>query len=53
MKADQSMSTGASPDYDVYWDEKRKQWKTRPIDQEEVDRYKKENRIFVTPRISF
>lgn len=53
MKANPQMRTGASPDYDVYWDEKRKQWKTRPIDQEEVDRYKKENRIFVTPRISF
>lgn len=53
MKADQQMRTGASPDYDVYWDENRKQWKVRPIQQEEVDRYRKENRIFVTPRISF
>jgi hypothetical protein len=53
MKADQQMKTGASPDYDVMWDEKRKQWKTRPIPQEEVDRYRKENRIFVTPKISF
>ena len=53
MKSDQQMRTGASPDYDVHWDEKRKQWKMRPIPQEEVDRYKKENRIFVTPRISF
>ena len=53
MKADMDMRTGASPDYDVYWDEKKKQWKTRPIPQEEVDIYRKENRIFVTPRISF
>jgi len=53
MKADPQMRTGASPDYDVYWDEKRKSWRTRPIPQEEVDKYRKENRIFVTPRISF
>ena len=53
MKADQQMKTGASPDYDVMWDEKRKQWVRRDIPQEEVDRYRKENRIFVTPRISF
>jgi len=53
MKADQQMKTGASPDYDVVWDEKRKQWVRRDIPQEEVDRYRKENRIFVTPRISF
>jgi hypothetical protein len=53
MKADKDMRTGASPDYDVYWDEKKKQWKTRPIPQEEVNMYRKENRIFVTPRISF
>jgi hypothetical protein len=53
MKADQQMKTGASPDYDVMWDEKRKQWIRRDIPQEEVDRYRKENRIFVTPKISF
>ena len=53
MKADQQMKTGASPDYDVMWDENRKQWVRRDIPQEEVDRYRKENRIFVTPRISF
>lgn len=53
MKADQQMKTGASPDYDVVWDEKRKQWVRRDIPQEEVDRYRKENWIFVTPRISF
>ena len=45
MKADQAMKTGASPDYDVYWDENRKQWKMRDIPQEEIDRYRRQNAI--------
>lgn len=45
MKADQQMRTGAAPSYDVYWDDKRKQWKMRDIPQEEIDRYRRENAI--------
>jgi len=45
MKADQQMRTGASPSYDVYWDENRRQWKMRDIPQEEIDRYRRENAI--------
>lgn len=45
MKADQQMRTGASPNYDVYWDENRRQWKMRDIPQEEIDRYRRENAI--------
>lgn len=45
MKADQTMKTGATPSYDVYWDDKRKQWKMRDIPQEEIDRYRRQNAI--------
>jgi len=45
MKADQQMRTGASPNYDVYWDENKRQWKMREIPQEEIDRYRRENAI--------
>lgn len=53
MKADQTMDTGHTPDYDVTWDDNRKQWVRRDIPQEEKDRYQKEHRVFRTPRISF
>jgi len=53
MKADQTMDTGHTPDYDVTWDEKRKQWRMRDIPQEEKDRYRREHKVFRTPRISF
>lgn len=53
MKADQTMDTGHTPDYDVTWDEERKQWRMRDIPQEEKDRYRREHKVFRTPRISF
>jgi hypothetical protein len=46
MKADQDMDTGHTPDYDVTWDEQRKQWRMRGIPQEEKDRYRREHRVF-------
>jgi hypothetical protein len=46
MKADQDMDTGHTPDYDVFWDEDRKQWRMRDIPQEEKDRYRREHRVF-------
>lgn len=53
MKADQTMDTGHTPDYDVTWDEERKQWRMRDIPQEDKDRYRREHKVFRTPRISF
>lgn len=46
MKADQQMKTGASPNYDVFWDEQRKQWRMRDIPQEEKDKYRRDHRVF-------
>jgi len=46
MKADRDMDTGQTPDYDVTWDEDRKQWRMRDIPQEEKDRYRREHRVF-------
>jgi hypothetical protein len=46
MKADQDMDTGHTPDYDVFWDNKRKSWVVRNIPQEEKDRYRREHRVF-------
>ena len=46
MKADQDMDTGHTPDYDVFWDNKRKSWVVRDIPQEEKDRYRREHKVF-------
>ena len=46
MKSDQQMDTGLAPNYDVFWDDKRKQWVRRDIPQEEKDRYQQEHRVF-------
>ena len=46
MKADQDMNTGQTPDYDVFWDDSRKQWSMRDIPQEEKDKYRRDHRVF-------
>lgn len=46
MKSDQQMDTGLAPNYDVFWDDSRKQWVRRDISQEEKDRYRQEHRVF-------
>lgn len=46
MKADQDMDTGQTPDYDVFWDDSRKQWSMRDIPQEEKDKYRRDHRVF-------
>lgn len=53
MRPNDQMQTGQEPNYYKVWDEGRKQWSTRPVEPEELDRYRRENRIFVTPRVSF
>jgi len=53
MRSNDQMQTGQEPNYYKVWDEGRKQWSTRPVEPEELDRYRRENRIYVTPSISF
>ena len=53
MRASDKMKTGQEPDYYKVWDEKRNQWSTRPVETEELDRYRQENRVFRTPSIRF
>jgi hypothetical protein len=51
MRSNPNMRTGQEPNYDVIWDEKRKQWTTRPIEPEELDYYRREN-LRVSPNLS-
>lgn len=53
MRANDKMKSGQEPNYYKVWDEKRKQWSTRPVEPEELDRYREENRVFRTPSIRF
>lgn len=56
MRSNPRMRTGQEPNYYKVWDNKRKQWTTRPVEPEELERYRKENKIIepiVTPPISF
>lgn len=56
MRTNQGMRTGQEPNYYKVWDDKGKQWSTRPVEPEELDRYRKENKRvepIVTPPISF
>lgn len=53
MRSNDKMKTGQEPNYYKVWDEGRKQWTTRPVEPEELDRYRRENSVFRTPRISF
>ena len=53
MRANDRMKSGQEPDYYKVWDEKRNQWSTRPVETEELDRYRQENRVFKTPSIRF
>jgi hypothetical protein len=45
MRSNPNMRTGQEPNYDVIWDEKRKQWTTRPIEPEELDYYRRKNKV--------
>ena len=45
MKSNPQMKTGQEPDYYKVWDNKRKQWSTRPVEPEELDRYRNKNEI--------
>lgn len=45
MRANPRMKTGEEPNYYKVWDDKRKQWTTRPVEPEELDRYRRQNRI--------
>ena len=53
MRANDKMKSGQEPNYYKFWDEKRKQWSTRPVEPEELDRYRQDNRVFRTPSIRF
>jgi len=53
MRSNSQMQTGQEPNYYKVWDEDRKQWSTRPVEPEELDRYRRENKVFRTPRVSF
>lgn len=44
MRSNPQMQTGQEPNYYKVWDDKRKQWSTRPVEPEELDRYQRENR---------
>jgi len=45
MRPNPRMRTGQEPNYDVIWDDRRKQYVTRPIEPEELEYYRKQNRI--------
>ena len=45
MKSSNKTRTGQEPAYYTYWDKDKKQWKRRPVEKEESDRYMRENRI--------
>lgn len=45
MRANPRMRTGEEPNYYKVWDDKRKQWTTRPVEPEELERYRRQNRI--------
>tara|TARA_R100000808_G_scaffold23670_1_gene52856 strand:+ start:103 stop:531 length:429 start_codon:yes stop_codon:yes gene_type:complete len=45
MKKSNKTRTGQEPAYYTYWDKDKKQWKRRPVEKEEYDRYMRENRI--------
>jgi len=56
MRTNQGMRTGQEPNYYKVWDDKGKQWSTRPVEPEELDRYRRKNKRvepIVTPPISF
>lgn len=44
-KASNKTRTGQEPAYYTYWDKDKKQWKRRPVEKEEYDRYMRDNRI--------
>ena len=44
-KASNKTRTGQEPAYYTYWDKDKNQWKRRPVEKEEYDRYMRENRI--------
>jgi hypothetical protein len=45
MKSNPNMRTGQEPNYYKVWNEKSKSWKRRDVEPEELDYYRKENRI--------
>lgn len=45
MRPNPRMRTGQEPNYDVIWDDRRKQYVTRPIEPEELEYYRRQNRI--------
>ena len=45
MRPNPRMRTGQEPSYDVIWDDRRKQYVTRPIEPEELEYYRRQNRI--------
>lgn len=45
MRSNPRMRTGQEPNYYKVWDDKRKQWTTRPVEPEELQYYRKRNRI--------
>jgi hypothetical protein len=44
MRSNPNMKTGQEPNYYKVWDEKRKQWSTRPVEPEELEYYRNKNR---------
>lgn len=44
MKPNPQMRTGQEPNYYRVWDDNRRQWSTRPVEPEELDYYRQQNR---------